>query len=118
MQQASGFFIKRIYEPPAASDGLRVLVDRLWPRGVSKADARLDLWLKEVAPSTALRRWLHSDPSRWQEFAKRYEQELAQQPEALAQLRRTAQRGAVTLLSAVKDIPHSHVPVLLAHLQD
>ena len=89
---------KRIYDPPAPDDGFRVLVDRLWPRGVRKDQARLDLWLKEVAPSTALRREFGHDPARWPEFRRRYRAELERQPDAVALLRDNARRGTITLL--------------------
>src|SRR5690606_6846235 len=75
--------IKRIYEPPAGDDGFRVLVDRVWPRGMTKAEARIDLWAKELAPSTALRKWFGHDPARWAEFRRRYREELDGQGEAL-----------------------------------
>ena len=90
--------VKRIYGPAASDDGFRVLVDRIWPRGIKKADAALDLWLKEVAPSTELRRWFGHDPAKWTEFRKRYAAELAQQSDAMALLRDKARRGTLTLL--------------------
>jgi uncharacterized protein YeaO (DUF488 family) len=105
--------IKRIYEPAEAGDGLRVLVDRLWPRGVSKA--AIDLWLKEVAPSTGLRRWFDHRPDRWAEFQRRYQIELAQNP-AIARLRDLAGRSDLTLLYAAKDETHNHAVVLAACL--
>jgi uncharacterized protein YeaO (DUF488 family) len=104
--------IKRIYDPPAPDDGFRVLVDRLWPRGIRKDEARLDLWLKEVAPSTALRRHFRHDPARWAEFRRRYEAELEQQPDAVALLRQKAGRGTVTLLYAARDAEHNNAAAL------
>ena len=92
-EAAGGFRIKRIYEPPAKDDGLRVLVDRLWPRGIAKEKARIDLWLKEISPSDALRRLVHGDPTKWDEFVAAYRRELAQEPAktAAADLRKQAQ---------------------------
>lgn len=109
--------IKRVYEAPADDDGVRVLVDRLWPRGLSKMAARLDLWLKEVAPSNELRRWFGHDPARWAEFQRRYREELKQQPEVLEQLVTLAARGRLTLLFAARDEAHNNAVVLRALLQ-
>jgi uncharacterized protein YeaO (DUF488 family) len=105
--------IKRIYEPVAKGDGYRVLVDRIWPRGVSKGEATLDEWLKDVAPSTALRQWFGHDPARWAEFQRRYRKELDGNPEArqaLASLRK--RKGRVTLLYAARDEEHNNAVVL------
>lgn len=105
---------KRAYEPAAASDGYRVLIDRLWPRGVSKAKARLDAWEKEVAPSPALRDWYGHDPAKWPEFRRRYTREL-RAPAARAildDLTRRAKRGRVTLVYASKAADISDVAVL------
>jgi uncharacterized protein YeaO (DUF488 family) len=107
--------IKRIYETAAAADGLRLLVDRLWPRGISKARARLDGWPKELAPSTALRAWFHHAPGRWAEFERRYRAELRLQAAALAQLRAEASRR-VTLLYSARDARLNHAQVLRAVL--
>src|SRR2546430_14079198 len=98
--------LKRAYEEADANDGTRVLVDRLWPRGLSKERARVDAWLKEVAPSDELRRWFGHDPDKFAEFRKRYEAELASESgkEAIAKLRELAKRGHVTLLFAARDI--------------
>jgi uncharacterized protein YeaO (DUF488 family) len=104
--------IKRIYDPPAGDDGFRVLIDRIWPRGVKKSEAALDLWLKDAAPSAALRRWFGHDPARWEEFRARYRAELKDQEEALATLRKHAQRGRVTLLYAARDSEHNNAVVL------
>jgi len=106
--------IKRAYEPPAASDGYRVLVDRLWPRGIRKETVKLDEWLREVAPSTALRKWFGHDPTRWREFCARYRKELRSEPgaSALEHLRATARRGPVTLVYATRDPELTHARVL------
>lgn len=95
--------IKRIYEPSAKSDGFRVLVDRLWPRGISKENAKLDLWLPEVAPSTKLRQWFAHDPMKWAEFQRRYQAELKGKKELVAELKGRAKQGTVTLLFSAKD---------------
>ncbi len=104
--------LKRAYEPPAPSDGTRVLVDRLWPRGLRKADAAIDAWPKEVAPSDQLRRWFGHDPERWAEFRRRYKVELARHTEALADLRSLARRGPVTLIYSAQDEAHNQAVVL------
>lgn len=103
--------VKRAYEAPSASDGRRVLVDRLWPRGLAKAGAGIDLWLKDVAPSTALRRWYGHEPARWEEFRQRYRTELKGQP-ALDALRAQARQGTITLVYAARDVQHTHALVL------
>jgi uncharacterized protein YeaO (DUF488 family) len=95
--------IKRVYEKAAKADGFRVLVDRLWPRGLSKEDAALDEWLKDVAPSSKLRKWFGHDPSKWEEFRKRYFSELEAQRERLASLKDQARKRRVTLLFGAKD---------------
>jgi uncharacterized protein YeaO (DUF488 family) len=106
--------IKRAYEEPAPEDGARVLVDRLWPRGLAKERARIDLWLKDVAPSAELRRWYGHDPERFAEFRSRYIAELAHEPAraALATLRDLARRGPVTLVFAARDGARSNAAVL------
>jgi uncharacterized protein YeaO (DUF488 family) len=104
--------IKRIYDPPARSDGFRVLVDRVWPRGVSKDSAELDLWMKEVAPSTELRKWFGHDPARWDTFRTRYRAELRDHAEELRTLRSHAAQGSVTLLFGAKDVEHNQAVVL------
>lgn len=106
--------VKRIYEPASRGDGHRVLVDRVWPRGVRRQDAAVDLWLKEVAPSTALRRWYGHDPARFTEFADRYRAELADpdRAQALARLRELAGGGPLTLLTATRDPALSQAAVL------
>lgn len=107
-------------EPPAPDDGYRVLVDRLWPRGISRAAARLDEWRKELAPSDALRRWFGHDPARWPEFRSRYRKEL-ETPEAQAALRELAslaRRGTVTLVYAARDTEHNNAVVLQERLAE
>ncbi len=110
---------RRVYEPAEPSDGRRVLVDRLWPRGLSKDRARLDEWLKAVAPSDQLRRWYGHQPARFAEFRHRYEAELAEpEPaEALRHLREEVRAGPVTLLTATKDLEHSEAEVLVQLLR-
>ena len=110
--------IKRVYEPPAASDGLRVLVDRLWPRGVSKASGRIDLWAKELAPSDKLRREFHAKPERWAEFVKAYAKELeASEAQAAAAGLRSHKKGTITLLYAAKDEERNNAVALLDWLR-
>ena len=104
--------IKRIYDSPAAEDGNRVLVDRLWPRGLTKEGARVDEWLKEIAPSDELRKWFDHDPARWEEFRTRYREELKTQVGLLDKLRGEARKGTVTLLFAAKDAEHNNAVVL------
>ena len=95
--------LKLIYEPASRTDGTRILVDRLWPRGLSKEEAAIDHWCKELVPSTALRQWFGHEPERWEEFRKRYKAELAEALEALAELRGFARKGPITLLFAAHD---------------
>ncbi|MGZ3341307.1 MAG: DUF488 domain-containing protein [Reyranella sp.] len=95
--------LKRAYQPAAADDGTRILVDRLWPRGVKKADAAIDRWLKDIAPSTALRQWFAHDPARWPEFRRRYAAEIRRHPDLLAELRAIARKGPVTLIFSARD---------------
>jgi uncharacterized protein YeaO (DUF488 family) len=104
--------LKRAYDPPSLSDGVRILVDRLWPRGVRKADAAIDRWLKEIAPSTQLRRWFAHDPSRWNEFRRRYLAELSHHRDQLDELRTIARRGRLTLIYAARDQVHNEAVVL------
>ena len=108
--------LKRIYEPPQKSDGYRVLVDRVWPRGLSKDAAQIDLWMKDIAPSTALRKWFNHDPARWEGFRARYAAELEANPEALAQLRGYLVRGPVTLVYAARDEEHNNAVALRDYL--
>lgn len=95
--------IKRVYGPPEAGDGARILVDRLWPRGLSKDKAALDLWLKDIAPSDKLRKWFGHAPAKWREFERRYFKELAAKADAISNLRNRVRREPVTLLFAAKD---------------
>jgi uncharacterized protein YeaO (DUF488 family) len=104
--------LKRAYDPPAAADGKRILVDRLWPRGVKKADAAIDEWMKDLAPSTALRKWFGHDPARWPEFRRRYLKELDRHSEQLDRLRALARQGPVTLVYAAHDEAHNDAVVL------
>jgi uncharacterized protein YeaO (DUF488 family) len=99
--------LKRAYEPPDDDDGLRILVERLWPRGLTKRRAAIDLWLKDVAPSAELRKWFGHDPARWKEFQERYRRELRQQKDAVKTLRQKAREGPVTLIYAAKDEEHN-----------
>jgi uncharacterized protein YeaO (DUF488 family) len=109
--------IKRVYEPAARADGYRVLVDRLWPRGLKKEDAKIDLWLREAAPSTQLRRWFNHDPARWDAFCRRYRGELHDKADVLAPLNRRARKGRVTLLYSARDEQHNQAVVLSAYLK-
>ncbi|BAU48906.1 uroporphyrin-III methyltransferase [Sulfurifustis variabilis] len=104
--------LKRAYVAPASGDGERILIDRLWPRGVSKDEARIDIWLKELAPSDGLRRWFNHDPARWPEFKARYFRELASHRELLAAISRRARRGRVTLVYGAKDEKHNNAVAL------
>ena len=110
--EAGNIRIKRAYAAPAASDGARVLVDRLWPRGLKKADAAIDSWIKGLAPSTELRRWFGHDPARWEEFRRRYSAELRAHPELLEELRNLARSGPVTLVFAARDEAHNEAVAL------
>lgn len=110
--------LKRVYEPPEDSDGLRVLVERLWPRGLTREKARVDLWLKDLAPSTELRRWFSHDPDRWDEFRRRYHAELDARPGALAGLRERLEEGRVTLVFASRDTEHNNSVALLEYLSE
>ena len=105
--------LKRAYDPPSPDDGMRVLVDRLWPRGLKRDAAKVEVWLKDVAPSAELRRWFGHDPARWAEFQRRYRAELADDPQVVATLRGLMKSGeAVTLLFAAKDTEHNNAVVL------
>jgi uncharacterized protein YeaO (DUF488 family) len=109
--------IKRVYEPAAADDGRRFLVERLWPRGVKKTALKIDAWLRDVAPGTALRKWFNHDPARWTEFQRRYRAELDAHPEAWAPLVDAAREGKVTLLFSSHDAEHNNVVALAAYLR-
>lgn len=104
--------LKRAYEPPASDDGIRVLIDRLWPRGVKKANAAIDEWMKEIAPSTELRKWFGHDPERWPEFRRRYKSEIRQHAELFDRLRNLAQHGRITLVFSAHDEIHNDAVVL------
>ena len=109
--------IKRVYEAPAEDDGLRVLVDRLWPRGLSKEKVKADLWLKDVAPSHELRRWFHHESALWEEFRKRYAAELDGQQQAVQELLKLAEKGKVTLLFSARNEEQNQAVVLRDYLQ-
>jgi len=111
------FKIKRVYEPAGASDGKRILVDRLWPRGLSKGRARVDEWLKEVSPSPELRKWFEHDPAKWEEFKRRYAAELVGKEGILDELKREAEKGTVTLLYGARDEEHNQAVALLGILE-
>lgn len=108
--------IKRVYDAPAGDDGFRVLIDRLWPRGLAKEAAHVDLWRKDIAPSDELRKWFAHDPVKWPEFQTRYRSELEAHKEALSELRAQSRRGPMTLLYAAKDEAHNNAVVLQALL--
>ena len=112
-----GIRLKRVYDKPAKSDGRRVLVDRIWPRGLGKEEARIDEWLKGIAPSTRLRKWFGHDPARWTEFKERYAVELDDQREQLERLAQEARKRTVTLLFSAKDIEHNNAVALKKYLQ-
>jgi len=104
--------IKRIYEKPEKSDGTRILVDRLWPRGLTKEKAAIDLWLKEIAPSNELRKWFGHEPAKWTEFRKRYLQELKKNPVPMSQLKDQLKKGKMTLLYSAKDENYNQAIIL------
>jgi uncharacterized protein YeaO (DUF488 family) len=115
---AGNVHLKRAYEAPSASDGVRVLVDRLWPRGVRKADAAIDHWFKDLSPSTGLRKWFAHDPARWEEFRRRFTHELAGHADQLDRLRDMARSGPVTLVYSAHDTEHNDAVVLRGVLLD
>jgi len=104
--------IKRVYEQPDKNDGMRILVDRLWPRGLTKEKAGVDLWLKDIAPSTELRKWFNHDPDKWDEFKKRYLIELKENTEQVWLLKQELEKGVVTLVYGAKDKEHNEALVL------
>ena len=112
-----GIRLKRVYDKPAKGDGRRVLVDRIWPRGLGKEEARIDEWLNGIAPSTRLRKWFGHDPARWTEFKERYAVELDDQREQLERLAQEARKRTVTLLFSAKDIEHNNAVALKKYLQ-
>ena len=109
--------LKRAYENPSPKDGLRVLVERLWPRGLTKESAAVDLWLKDVAPSPELRKWFGHDPARWEQFQERYRRELRERKDAVRVLRQKAKEGTVTLVYAARDEDHNGALALKRFLQ-
>jgi uncharacterized protein YeaO (DUF488 family) len=111
------FKIKRVYEPPAKDDGRRILVDRLWSRGVTKEKASIDLWLKEIAPSTELRKWFGHDPDKWKRFRGRYETEIRHKDDLIKMLKRKVREGTIILIYAARDEKHNEALVLKQFLQ-
>lgn len=109
--------VKRIYEEPGSGDGFRILVDRLWPRGLSREKARIDLWLKDIAPSDALRKWYAHDPAKWAEFQSRYAAELAGKQELLKQLLTRAREGPVTMLFSSRELKLNNAVALREYLR-
>jgi uncharacterized protein YeaO (DUF488 family) len=107
---------KRVYEAASEDDGFRVLVDRLWPRGITKSRLGADAWMKELAPSTELRKWFKHEKPKWTEFRRRYFRELDQNPDALGELTRAAKKGTVTLLYSVQDTERNHAVALKEYL--
>ncbi|HEY7182833.1 MAG TPA: DUF488 family protein [Blastocatellia bacterium] len=109
--------LKRAYEKAAKDDGERILVERLWPRGLTKAQAKLDIWLKDVAPSAELRKWFGHDPDKWIEFRQRYRKELKEKADLIKLLKRKAREGTITLIYAARDEEHNGALVLKQLLQ-
>jgi uncharacterized protein YeaO (DUF488 family) len=109
--------LKRVYDPPAASDGRRILVDRVWPRGITKDQLRIDAWRKDLAPSTGLRKWFGHDPKKWDAFKERYGRELEQHADALDELLAQARAGRVTLVFGARDTEHNQAVALKEYLE-
>jgi uncharacterized protein YeaO (DUF488 family) len=109
--------IKRVYDAPAKADGRRILVERLWPRGIKKTDLKLDAWLKEVAPSTGLRKWFNHTPAKWKEFQRRYRAELVEHPENWKPILDATSEGTITLLFSSHDATHNNVVALKNFLE-
>jgi uncharacterized protein YeaO (DUF488 family) len=109
--------LRRAYEPAEPGDGFRVLVDRIWPRGLKKEEAAIDLWLKDVAPSSELRKWFGHDPAKWDEFRKRYARELDRNPDVVRFLQEKSRSGTLTLVFAAKDAEHSNAAALKEYLE-
>ncbi len=109
--------LKRVYDQAAPEDGIRFLVERLWPRGVTKASLRMDGWLREAAPSDTLRRWFAHDPAKWNEFRRRYRAELAAHPENVAPIREADRQGTVTLIYSSRDADHNNAVALKQYLE-
>lgn len=114
----NSIWLKRAYDEPGRSDGQRILVDRLWPRGVSKKELKLDDWIKDLAPSDDLRKWFDHDADKWDEFKQRYEKELDGKEEAVAKLRKRLSNGRVTLVFAAKDEEHNNAVALKLYLEE
>jgi uncharacterized protein YeaO (DUF488 family) len=110
-------YTKRVYEKTSKKDGYRILVDRLWPRGISKKDVKVDLWLKEIAPSTKLRTWFGHDPAKWQDFKSSYFLELQKNPQLIAQIIEKAQVGAITLVFSSKEEKFNNAVALKEYLE-
>ena len=108
--------LKRVYEEPSESDGTRILVDRLWPRGLTKEKAKVDVWLKEIAPSTELRKWFNHEPSKWPEFKKRYQAEMSNNTEVLSALKKHLANGKATIVYGAKDEEHNDAVVIKQYL--
>lgn len=109
---------RRVYDPPRETDGRRILVDRIWPRGLSRNDAAIDLWLKDIAPSAELRKWFGHDPERWEAFVDRYARELDDNPQAVEQLLGIARSGPVTLVYAARDTEYNNAWALKIYIED
>jgi uncharacterized protein YeaO (DUF488 family) len=109
--------LKRVYDPASKADGIRILVERLWPRGIKKDDLQMDLWLKEIAPSTDLRKWFSHDPAKWEQFQQKYHQELDANPDAIKLIKQEIHRGTVTLLYSSKDAEHNNALSLKKYLE-
>ena len=118
MKEATIVKVKRVYESIQRSDGTRFLVERLWPRGMKKEQLKLDAWLKDVAPSDSLRRWFGHDPLKWNEFQKKYQAELSDNPDAWKPILEAAKRGRVTLLYSSRDTEHNNALVLKSFLEE
>ncbi len=108
---------KRIYESAEKEDGCRILIDRLWPRGVSKENAKIDLWLKDIAPSDELRKWFGHDPKKWEEFKKKYAKELEDKQSLIKEIQEKAKKGTVTLIYSAKDTEHNNAIALKGILE-
>lgn len=112
------FYIKRVYDEPAGKDGYRILIDRLWPRGLKKETAAIDEWEKDIAPTTELRKWFGHQPERWKEFQRKYFEELKKNPSLTTFMNKYRNRKIITLLYAGKDTKHTHALVLQQYLQE
>jgi uncharacterized protein YeaO (DUF488 family) len=110
--------VKRVYEPAISEDGVRILVDRIWPRGMTKATAALTHWFKDIAPTTTLRKWFGHDPARWEEFCRRYRAELDENPAMVLRLCDLMKTGRVTFLYGAHDTPHNQALALAAYMRD